>query len=208
MDSVASELRAASRCSTARSRVLDTLARSGPCTLADLVRETGLAAPDRAPARGRARTARRSWSRDARRPLPARRPARRRGARPPGAALALVEPARAGARPARAPTTGESAQLYVREGDHRVCVAAHERPSGLRDTVPLGAVMPLDQGLGRQGARSRGPPIATGSTSIAAMLADGARRRVGRDRRRARAGRRQRERAGARRRARWSPRSA
>jgi DNA-binding IclR family transcriptional regulator len=44
--------------------------------------------------------------------------------------------------------TGESAQLYVREGDSRVCVATHERRSGLRDTVPLGAVMPLTRGSG------------------------------------------------------------
>lgn len=44
--------------------------------------------------------------------------------------------------------TGESAQLYVREGERRVCVAVHERPSGLRDTVPLGAVLPLARGSG------------------------------------------------------------
>ncbi len=44
--------------------------------------------------------------------------------------------------------TGESAQLYVREADRRVCIAVHERRSGLRDTVPLGAVMPLDRGSG------------------------------------------------------------
>jgi DNA-binding IclR family transcriptional regulator len=47
-----------------------------------------------------------------------------------------------------AEATGESAQLYVREGDQRVCVAVHERPSGLRDTVPLGAVLPLARGSG------------------------------------------------------------
>jgi len=47
-----------------------------------------------------------------------------------------------------ADATGESAQLYVREGDQRVCVAVHERPSGLRDTVPLGALLPLDRGSG------------------------------------------------------------
>jgi DNA-binding IclR family transcriptional regulator len=29
-----------------------------------------------------------------------------------------------------------------------VCVAVHDRPSGLRDSVPLGAVMPLDRGSG------------------------------------------------------------
>jgi DNA-binding IclR family transcriptional regulator len=44
--------------------------------------------------------------------------------------------------------TGESAQLYVRDGDHRVCVAAAERPSGLRDTVPVGARLPLLAGSG------------------------------------------------------------
>jgi len=44
--------------------------------------------------------------------------------------------------------TGESAQLYVREGDQRVCIAVHERPSGLRDTVPLGALLRLDRGSG------------------------------------------------------------
>jgi len=47
-----------------------------------------------------------------------------------------------------AETTSESAQIYVREGDHRVCLAVHERPSGLRDTVPLGAVLPLERGSG------------------------------------------------------------
>jgi DNA-binding IclR family transcriptional regulator len=42
--------------------------------------------------------------------------------------------------------SGESTQLYVREGDHRVCVASVERVSGLRDSVPVGAVMPLSRG--------------------------------------------------------------
>lgn len=45
--------------------------------------------------------------------------------------------------------TGESVQLYVREGDRRVCVAAVERAGGgLRDMVPVGAVLTLDQGSG------------------------------------------------------------
>ncbi len=44
--------------------------------------------------------------------------------------------------------TGESAQLFVRDGDQRVCLAASERPVGLRDTVPVGAVLPLDRGSG------------------------------------------------------------
>jgi DNA-binding IclR family transcriptional regulator len=42
--------------------------------------------------------------------------------------------------------SGESTQLYVREGDHRVCVASVERVTGLRDHVPVGAVMPLSRG--------------------------------------------------------------
>jgi DNA-binding IclR family transcriptional regulator len=46
--------------------------------------------------------------------------------------------------------TGESAQVYVRQGDQRVCVAAAERPSGLRDSVPVGAVLPLTAGSAAQ----------------------------------------------------------
>lgn len=44
--------------------------------------------------------------------------------------------------------SGESAQLYVRDGASRVCVASADRASGLRDTVPLGAILPLDKGSG------------------------------------------------------------
>jgi DNA-binding IclR family transcriptional regulator len=45
--------------------------------------------------------------------------------------------------------TGESTQLYVREGDSRVCVVSVERAGGgLRDTVPVGAVLPLGRGSG------------------------------------------------------------
>ena len=45
--------------------------------------------------------------------------------------------------------TGESVQLYVREGDSRVCVAALESPHGLRTIVPVGAR--LDLGIGSGG---------------------------------------------------------
>jgi DNA-binding IclR family transcriptional regulator len=44
--------------------------------------------------------------------------------------------------------TGESVQLYVRDGDHRVCIAALQSPHGLRTIVPLGASLPLDLGSG------------------------------------------------------------
>jgi DNA-binding IclR family transcriptional regulator len=44
--------------------------------------------------------------------------------------------------------TGESAQLYRREGSVRGCVAALEPPAGLRDTVPVGARLPMTAGSG------------------------------------------------------------
>ncbi|WP_461001756.1 IclR family transcriptional regulator [Streptomonospora sediminis] len=46
--------------------------------------------------------------------------------------------------------TGESAQLYRRQGDVRVCVAAAERTSGLRDTVPVGSELPMTAGSAAQ----------------------------------------------------------
>ncbi|HTW21780.1 MAG TPA: IclR family transcriptional regulator [Mycobacteriales bacterium] len=47
-------------------------------------------------------------------------------------------------------TTGESAQLYRRAGDTRRCVAAAERSSGLRDTVPVGSELPMTAGSAAQ----------------------------------------------------------
>jgi DNA-binding IclR family transcriptional regulator len=50
---------------------------------------------------------------------------------------------------ALAEESGESVQLYVREGDRRVCAASVERAGGgLRDTVPVGAVLSLERGSG------------------------------------------------------------
>ncbi len=42
--------------------------------------------------------------------------------------------------------TGESVQLYVRDGDRRICVAALQSLHGLRTIVPLGAALPLGVG--------------------------------------------------------------
>ncbi len=43
--------------------------------------------------------------------------------------------------------TGESAALFVRTGPNtRRCIAAADRASGLRDTVPVGAVLPMTAG--------------------------------------------------------------
>jgi DNA-binding IclR family transcriptional regulator len=44
--------------------------------------------------------------------------------------------------------TGESVQLYRRDGVQRVCVSTAEPPSGLRDTVPIGSRLPMTAGSG------------------------------------------------------------
>ena len=46
--------------------------------------------------------------------------------------------------------TGESVQLYRRDGLSRVCVAVAEPVAGLRDTVPLGSRLPMTAGSGAQ----------------------------------------------------------
>jgi DNA-binding IclR family transcriptional regulator len=46
--------------------------------------------------------------------------------------------------------TGESAQLFRRQGEHRVCVAGAERPTGLRDTVPVGSQLTMSAGSAAQ----------------------------------------------------------
>ena len=67
--------------------------------------------------------------------------------------------------------TGESAQLYVRRGDVRMCVAAAERPAGLRDTVPVGSTLPMTAGsaakvllaFGEEGFSSAPAPVGQGA---------------------------------------------
>ena len=123
--------------------LMDTVAQSGPSSLAELVAATGLTRPTThrlAVALERHGLFARDG--DGRFVLGGRltawgEVASRRIAAQAGPVLAAL-----------VARTGESAQLYVREGDRRVCVAVHERPSGLRDTVPLGAVMPLTRGSG------------------------------------------------------------
>lgn len=46
--------------------------------------------------------------------------------------------------------TGESAQLYRRQGDQRICVASAERPVGLRDSIPVGAALTMQAGSAAQ----------------------------------------------------------
>jgi DNA-binding IclR family transcriptional regulator len=46
--------------------------------------------------------------------------------------------------------TGESAQVFRRQGADRVCIAVAERPTGLRDTIPVGEVLPMKAGSAAQ----------------------------------------------------------
>ena len=62
-----------------------------------------------------------------------------------------IDPLQAAGQPVLArlrEITGESVQLYRREGTERICVAALEPPAGLRDTVPVGARFPMTAGSG------------------------------------------------------------
>lgn len=42
--------------------------------------------------------------------------------------------------------TDESAQLYRLHGEHRICIAAADRPVGLRDSIPVGTTMTMTAG--------------------------------------------------------------
>ncbi len=46
--------------------------------------------------------------------------------------------------------TGESAQLFRAQGEHRICIAAAERPVGLRDSIPVGTTMTMHAGSAAQ----------------------------------------------------------
>lgn len=105
-----------------------------------------------------------------------------------GRAAEVHLPLRDAARPALEwlrDTTGESVQLYVRDGDRRVCVEALESPHGLRTIVPVGAVLPLDAGsAGTVLAGSTRPWVASveererGVASVSAPVHDAAGRTV------------------------------
>ena len=102
---------------------------------------------DRAPARGRAGAPPAAGPRHAG-PVRPRPPAGRAGRRAPARTGCWPRPARCwpgcATSPARAPScTGA-------QGDERVCVAAAERTSGLRDTVPVGAALPMTAGSAAQ----------------------------------------------------------
>ncbi|MET1050503.1 MAG: IclR family transcriptional regulator [Acidimicrobiales bacterium] len=124
-------------------RVLGAVEEAGPCTLADLVATTGFS---------RATAHRLAVALEAHGLL--RRTADGRfalGLRLVGLGRAAADglPLADAAGPALAAlreATGESVQLYVRQGEQRVCVASLESPHGLRTIVPRGAALPLDRG--------------------------------------------------------------
>lgn len=98
--------------------------------------------------------------------------------------------------------TEESVQLFVREGDRRICVASLESPHGLRTIVPEGASLPLDLGSGgaalvappavrargwvesvgerEAGVASVSAPVLDGDTVVAAVCVSGPIERLGR----------------------------
>jgi DNA-binding IclR family transcriptional regulator len=126
--------------------ILEALAELGPASLAELVDATGLPRPT-SHRLAAALAAHGLVGRDeqGRFRLGARLAAWGRKAQ--AAEGGLVDRAAAVLEALR-DATGESAQLYVRDGDHRVCMAAAERPAGLRDTVPVGARLSLVAGSG------------------------------------------------------------
>jgi len=69
--------------------------------------------------------------------------------------------------------TGESVQLFVRDGDERVCVESLEAPHELRTIVPVGARLPLDRGSAAHVLRPGAPPSPTGWVETVAERAPG-----------------------------------
>jgi DNA-binding IclR family transcriptional regulator len=125
---------------------------SGPATLAQLVAATGLARPT-AHRLAVALEHHRLLARDVQgRFILGPRVAELASAAGEDRLLAVAQPVLIQLRDA----TGESAQLYrlagggAGGGDVRVCVAAAERASGLRDTVPVGAALPMTAGSAAQ----------------------------------------------------------
>ena len=119
---------------------------SGPASLAQLVAGTGLARPT-AHRIAVALERHRLVGRDGRgRFILGPRIAELAAAAGEDRLLAVAQPILSQLRDA----TGESAQLYRRQADTRICVAAAERSTGLRDTVPVGSALPMTAGSAAQ----------------------------------------------------------
>jgi hypothetical protein len=119
---------------------------SGPASLAQLVKATGLARPT-AHRIAVALESHRILARDAQgRFVLGPRIGELAAAAGEDRLLVIAQPILTQLRDA----TGESAQLYRAHSDARICVAAAERASGLRDTVPVGAALPMTAGSAAQ----------------------------------------------------------
>lgn len=118
---------------------------SGPATLAGLVAATGLARPT-AHRLAVALEHHRMVARDMQGRFILGRGSRAGAAAGEDRLLATAGPVLTHLRD----ITGESAQLYRRQGDMRICVAAAERLSGLRDTVPVGSTLTMKAGSSAQ----------------------------------------------------------
>jgi len=119
---------------------------SGPASLAQLVQITGLARPT-AHRIAVALERHRLLARDAQgRFILGPRIAELATAAGEDRLLAVAQPILVALRD----LTGESAQLYRRQADTRICVAAAERATGLRDTVPVGTALPMSAGSAAQ----------------------------------------------------------
>ena len=75
--------------------------------------------------------------------------------------------------------TGESVQLYVREGDSRRCVVSLQSSHALRWIVPEGALLPIGRGSAGRVLADGGPPVADsveerepGVASVSAAVLD------------------------------------
>lgn len=87
---------------------------------------------------------------------------------------------------ALAEETGESAQLYVRRGPYRLCIAAVESVAELRTTIPVGALLSMERGSAgkvlsgnpdvlRQGWAESAGERAPGVASVSAPVYEGGR---------------------------------
>ena len=125
--------------------ILDAL-ESGPLTLAGLVAATGLARPT-AHRLATALEHHRLVARDLNgRFILGPRVAELASAAGEDKLLSIANPILIALRDA----TKESAQLYRRQGELRICVAASERMTGLRDTVPVGSGLTMSAGSAAQ----------------------------------------------------------
>lgn len=120
---------------------------AGPSTLAQARHGHRPGPPDGPPPRGRARAPppRRPGHAGPLRPRPA---ARRAWPPPPARTACSPPPARCSAHCATTPTRAR--RLFRRQGDHRICVSAAERPVGLRDSIPIGASLTMLAGSAAQ----------------------------------------------------------